>query len=127
MKNTRSHTRLFSWLVDHGKSTFILMSVSFVAFGVLSVNLVTYVAANADYLLTYRWAALLDGGIEQLIEIWLTAFIALGCYLCFKLCEHALIERIAHHSYDDHRWPPVAGPPKKKPVRTPRAQAPAKS
>lgn len=117
MKNTRSHTHLFSWLVDHGKSTFILMSVSFVAFGVLSVNLVTYVAANADYLLTYRWAALMDGGIEQLIEIWLKAFFALGCYVCFKLCEHALIERIAHHSYDDRHWPPVAEPTKKRPAR----------
>ena len=72
------------------------MSFAFITFGVLSVNLVTYVAANADYLLTYRWTAIVDGGAQQFAEIWLTAFAALAAYLAFKLCEHALIERFAH-------------------------------
>lgn len=101
MKN-QTHTPVFIWLVGHSKSTFVLMCVSFVIFGVLSFNLVMYVAANANYLLTYRWDAIVDGGARQLIEIWGTAFLALGCYLVFKLSEHALIERIAH------RPPPVA-------------------
>src|SRR3990167_6557179 len=102
MKNRRTLTPRFNWLVEHFKSTFVLMSLSFIAFGVLSVNLVSYVSANASYLLTYRWDALIDGGIEQLIEIWLEAFLALGCYLCFKLCEQALIARIAYQRHDDH-------------------------
>ena len=102
------------------------MSVSFVIFGVLSVNLVTYVVANANYLLAYRWAALMDGGIEQVIEIWLNAFLALGSYLSFKLCEHALIERIAHHSCDDRNSLPAADPTMKKTARPVRPKAATK-
>jgi len=107
MRNKLVHTRLFAWMVGHGKTIFVAMSVSFIAFGVLSVNLVTYVTANASYLLTYRWDAILDGGVEQLVEIWEMTFAAIGTYLIFKLCEHALIERIAHHSYDDHHATPA--------------------
>jgi hypothetical protein len=125
MSNLRTHTQLFRWLVSHGKATFVLMCVSFIAFGVLSVNLVSYVVANTNYLLTYRWAALIDGGIEQMIEIWLSAFLALGCYLCFKLCEHALIERIAHHSHDDHNLPPLAEPTAEKPAHAVQPKAAA--
>lgn len=91
-----AHTRLFDWLVRHSKLTFILMSFAFIAFGFLSLNLVRYVTANANYLLTYKWTGLVDGGAQQLIEIGITTFFALGFYLLFKLCEHALIERIAH-------------------------------
>ena len=86
-------------MVSHSKSTFLLMSFSFVAFGVLSLNLISYIAANANYILTYQWMALTDGGAQQLLEIWLTTFLALGCYLVFKLCEHALVERIAHQAH----------------------------
>lgn len=107
MKN-QAHTPLFDWLVRHSKSTFVLMCISFVTFGVLSYNLVVYVAANADYLLTYQWDAIVDGGAQQLLEIWGTAFLALGCYLVFKLSEHALIERIAHQPHQAHQPAPVA-------------------
>ena len=83
------------------------MVFAFIAFGLLSLNMVSYVAANADYLLTYKWMAFVDGGARQLLEIWLTAFLALGCYLVFKLCEHALIERVAHQPHDAHQPTPL--------------------
>lgn len=107
MKNS-NHSALFDWLVRHSKSSFVLMCISFMAFGVLSYNLVVYIAANANYLLTYRWDAIVDGGAQQLLEIWGTAFLALGCYLVFKLCEHALIERIAHQPRQADQPTPVA-------------------
>lgn len=107
MKN-QTRTALFDWLVRHSKSTFVLMCLSFVAFGVLSYNLVLYVSANANYLLDYRWDAIVDGGAQQLLEIWGTAFLALGCYLVFKLSEHALIERIAHQPHQIEQTAPVA-------------------
>ena len=100
-----AHTRLFDWLIRHSKLTFILMSFAFIAFGFLSLNLVRYVAANANYLLTYKWTGLVDGGAQQLIEIGITTFLALGFYLLFKLCEHALIERITHQPL--HRSQPA--------------------
>lgn len=90
------HTWIYSWLVRHSKSTFFLMSAAFVMFGGLSINLVSHFFANANYLLMYQWDALIDGGLLQLGELLLKAVVALGSYLLFKLCEHALIERLAH-------------------------------
>lgn len=72
------------------------MSAAFVMFGGLSVNLVSHFFANANYLLMYQWHGLIDGGLLQLVELLFIAVVALGSYLVFKLCEHALIERLAH-------------------------------
>jgi hypothetical protein len=91
---------LFGWLVRHATVTLVLMALSFVAFGALSVNLVSYVSANANYLLSYGWEAFKEGGLQQLLELWLQIFVAISTYLVFKLCEHALIERIACHVAD---------------------------
>jgi len=96
----RPHTALFGWLVRHATVTLVLMALSFVAFGALSVNLVSYVSANANYLLSYGWDAFKEGGLQQLLELWLQIFVAIGTYLVFKLCEHALIERVAYHAAD---------------------------
>ena len=98
----KPHTTLFDWLVRHATATLVLMALSFVAFGALSVNLVSYVSANTSYLLSYGWEAFKDGGLQQLLELWLQIFIAIGAYLVFKLCEHALIDRIAYHAEDEH-------------------------
>lgn len=99
----KPHTPLFDWLVRHATATLLLMALSFVAFGALSVNLVSYVSANASYLLSYGWEAFKDGGLEQLLELWLQIFIAIGAFLVFKLCEHALIDRIAYRGEDEQR------------------------
>ena len=96
----KPHTPLFDWLVTHAMATLALMALSFVGFGALSVNLVSYVSANANYLLSYGWEAFKDGGLQQLVELWLQIFVAIATYLVFKLCEHALIERIAYHADD---------------------------
>ena len=97
-----SHTPLFGWLVRHAVATWVLMAISFVAFGALSVNLVSYAFANANYLFSYGWEAFKDGGLQQLLELWLQIFVAITTYLIFKLCEHALIERIAHRTNDQN-------------------------
>ena len=101
-----SHTPLFDWLVRHAVATWVLMAISFVAFGALSVNLVSYAFANANYLFSYGWEAFTDGGLWQLLELWLQIFVAISTYLIFKLCEHALIERIAHRTNDQHHRGP---------------------
>jgi len=93
-----SRTRLFDWLVRHYVCTYILMAALFILFGILSLDLVKYVAANANYLLDYGWMALWDGGLRQLVALLLTSLFAVLAYLGFKLCEHALIERAAHHN-----------------------------
>ncbi len=94
--SARQTSRLFRWLVHHYMTTYFLMVVMFLLFGLLSLDLVKYVAANASYLIEYGIMALWDGGLRQLIELLLTSFAAVLSYLGFKLCEHALIERAAH-------------------------------
>lgn len=101
MRRKPNHTRVFHWLVHHRVSCFALMSVSFVAFGAFSVNMVTFILANASYLWTYRLDALMEGGIQQLFELTLQVIAAMACYLIFKLSEHALVHRIAHHEEDE--------------------------
>ena len=90
------HSRLFQWLVGHALACYGLMTLSFVIFGALSLDLVKYVSANASFLLEYGGYALMEGGLHQLLELWAKVLIAIATYLIFKLCEHALIERLAH-------------------------------
>ena len=93
----KHRTRLFDWLVRHSVTTYLLMVALFLIFGLLSLDLVKYVSANANYLLEYGIDALWDGGLRQLLDLVVTSFFAVFAYLGFKLCEHALIERAAHH------------------------------
>ena len=92
----RGTTPVFAWLVRHAVVAFVLMAASFTVFGVLSLNLAQYVMANTDYLLTDGWLALREGGLVQLVELWATAFVATAAFVVFKVCEVALVERIAH-------------------------------
>jgi len=91
------HTRQFRWLVQHYIATYFLMVSLFLIFGLLSLDLVKYVSANANYLLEYGLEALWDGGLRQFIELVFNALGAVLAYLGFKLCEHALVERAAHY------------------------------
>jgi len=93
----QNHTRLFRWLVRHYVATYFLMSLLFLIFGLLSLDLVKYVSANANYILENGLQGLWDGGFRQLVELILTSFFAVLAYVGFKLCEHALVERAAHH------------------------------
>jgi hypothetical protein len=93
--NMQLYTRYFRWLIRHFVATYVLMVCLFVVFGILSLDLVKYVSANANLLLMYGRQALLDGGLMQLAELWFKSFAAILAYLGFKLCEHALIERAA--------------------------------
>ncbi|MBL8394627.1 MAG: hypothetical protein JNK99_07755 [Candidatus Accumulibacter sp.] len=98
----QGRTRGFGWLIRHWFATYVLMTVSFVAFGGLSLDLVQYLAANASFLLEYGLLALMEGGLWQFVELWLKALLAIAAYLVFKLCEQALIQRLANQQ-DDRR------------------------
>ncbi len=86
----------YLWLCRHGVASFILLTFSFLAFGKLSVDLIHLFSANAEYLLDNGWIGLLEGGLQQLLELILTACAAMLFYLLFKLCEQALLERLRH-------------------------------
>ncbi|MGY8903012.1 MAG: hypothetical protein ACKVIH_00475 [Burkholderiales bacterium] len=88
----------FRWLVTHWLCTYWLMGFGFVAFGVSSLNLVQLFAANANFLFENGWIALMEDGLLQLVQLVFTAYLAVAFYLLFKTCEHALVERLAHHN-----------------------------
>jgi hypothetical protein len=71
------------------------MTVSFIAFGVLTVDLVRLIAANTDFVFSYGLSALVDGGLRQFLELWLGALLAMALYMVFKFCEQVLLHRLS--------------------------------
>ena len=94
MLSHRTHTKLHDWLSRHALAAFLLMTLAFVLFGLLSLDLVRLVSANAGYLLSNGWQGWVDGGFLQLLELVLSALAAIAAYLVFKTCEHVLVQRL---------------------------------
>lgn len=74
---------------------FVVMGVSFFGFGVGTLNLFMLLKANAELIAVYGWQSLMDGGLQQFIELLLTGYLSLACYLVFKACEFALVRQLA--------------------------------
>jgi hypothetical protein len=90
-------SQFFRWLVRHWIATYILMGMGFVLFGAASLNLVQMFSANIAFLSNYGLDAIQDGALMQLAELVFSTYIAVAFYLLFKTCEHALVQRVAHH------------------------------
>ena len=84
-------------MVRHWLRTFFAMGIAFVMFGMLSLNIVQVISANIRFLLENGFMAIQDGGLEQLLELAVSAYGAVAFYVMFKTCEHALVQRLAHH------------------------------
>ena len=95
--STAVQSRLFMWMVHYWVGTFLVMGIAFVMFGMLSLNLIQVFAANIRFLADYGLEAIMDGGLWQLLELVASAYGAIAFYVMFKSCEHALVERLAHH------------------------------
>jgi hypothetical protein len=87
-------SRLYRWLRRHTLVCFLAMTISFVVFGCLTVDLVRLVTANAGLIFAYGLNGLQEGGFQQLLELWLGAVLAMGLYLTFKLCEQVLLHAL---------------------------------
>jgi len=81
-----------AWLRRHRIACFGVMVLSFMAFGLLTLDLVRLVSANAALLSTYGWQALEDGGLRQLLELLATTLAAMAAWLLFKICETVLVQ-----------------------------------
>jgi hypothetical protein len=86
---------LYRWLRQHLVVCFALLTVSFIAFGCLTVDLVRLIVANAGLISSYGLSALMDGGLQQLLELWVGALCAMALYMVFKLCEQVLLHRLS--------------------------------
>ena len=72
-------------------ATFLVMGLSFLAFGVGSLNLFNVARANLRLITDHGWMAVMDGGGLQLFEVLVTGYLSTLAYLIFKACEYSLV------------------------------------
>ena len=77
-----------SWL------TFFVMGVSFLLFGVMTVNIFVLLSANIDLYLKYGTMVIADGALLQLAELIGYGYLSLLFYVVFKACEHVLVRHL---------------------------------
>ena len=88
------YSRLYAFLLQRWWVAFVLLGISFVLGGLVTLNLLHTLMANFEFLSMYGVAAVRDGGLWQLVEIVVSGYFAAGCYVVFKLCEKVLVERL---------------------------------
>ena len=86
--------RLVAFLYRHPKLTFMLMGAFFLLFGFTSVNLFVVLKANIELFLEYGPMVIEDGALQQLVEIIGSSYLSIVFYVCFKVCERILVERL---------------------------------
>lgn len=70
--------------------TFIVLGVSFVVGALGTLNLVGLLVANLQLLRNHGLMALMDGALQQLVELVAQGFVSCIAYVVFKTCEHRL-------------------------------------
>lgn len=86
---------LYRFLARYWWLTFILMGVSFVLFGLVSLNLLHMLSANFNFLASYGFDAVQVGALAQLFELIVSGYASAAFYLIFKLCEKVLVDRLS--------------------------------
>lgn len=76
-------------------ATFLVLGLSFLAFGGTSLNLLFIAKANLDLIVEHGWQALIDGGALQMLEILATGYLSMAAYVVFKTCEARLVRWLA--------------------------------
>ena len=89
------YSRFYEFLARHWWVAFVLLGLSFVLFGLITLNLLHMLSANLEFLASYGLDALREGGFTQLFEIVVSGYFAAACYVVFKLCEKVLVERLS--------------------------------
>ena len=94
-------SRFFRLLHRHWWLAFLLLGVSFVLFGVASLNLLHVFEAAWDFLLEYGADAVSEGVLWQLGELVVSGYVAAAFYVLFKVCEKVLVERVSIKEGDE--------------------------
>ena len=90
-----SYSRVYAFLSKRWWLTFILLGVSFVLFGLTSLDLLHSLGANLEFLGMHGVDAVREGGLKQLLGLILMGYLAAFFYVLFKLCEKVLVERLS--------------------------------
>jgi len=95
------YSRVYVFLLRRWWVAFVLLGVSFVLGGLVTLNLLHVLSANFEFLAMYGAEAVREGGLRQLIEIVVSGYFAAACYVVFKLCEKVLVERLIMNKGSD--------------------------
>ena len=87
-------SRLYVFLSAHWWVAVLLLGVSFMLFGLVSLNLLELVSANFSFLRAHGLDAVREGALLQLAELIVSGYSAALFYLLFKLCERVLVDRV---------------------------------
>ena len=90
-----TYSRLYAFLSKRWWLTFILLGVSYVLFGLASLDLLHSLGANLEFLGMHGVDAVREGGLMQLVGLIFMGYLAASFYVLFKLCEKVLVERLA--------------------------------
>jgi hypothetical protein len=85
-------------VLGHRWAAFLLLGLAFFGFGAGTLNLFFLLRANAQLLAENGWQAVMDGGLRQLVELLLSGYAGMACYLVFKACEYSLVRQLAEPS-----------------------------
>ncbi|MDM8349212.1 hypothetical protein P8H27_09905 [Pseudomonas sp. sp1636] len=91
----QAYSSFYRWLHRHLVVSFLLMTVSFLAFGYFTIDLVHLLSSNTVFIVRHGWMALMSGGLLQFAQLTLMALLAMACYLLFRLCEQAVVQRLS--------------------------------
>jgi hypothetical protein len=87
--------------------TFIVLGLAFFVFGSGSLNLFFLLKANGQLLAEHGWQAVMDGALQQLLELLITGDISMAAYVVFKACEHALVHGLVDAPEQSSTFPPT--------------------
>jgi hypothetical protein len=96
-----AYSRIYLFLLRRWWAAFILLGISFVLGGLLTLNLLHTLIANFEFLSMYGVEAVRDGGLWQLVQIVVSGYLAAAFYVVFKLCEKVLVERLTMNKGSD--------------------------
>jgi hypothetical protein len=74
---------------------FLVLGLSFLGFGIGTVNLASLLKANLDLVVQYGAQALMDGAARQLLQLLFSAYMAMAFYVVFKACEYRLVHGLS--------------------------------
>ncbi len=84
------------WVLSRLWLTFVVLGLSFLAFGLGTLNLGLLLMANTRLLHEYGWQAIKDGALNQLLELAASGYLSMAAYVVFKACEHRLSDWLGH-------------------------------
>jgi hypothetical protein len=90
----RSSTALKRYLTRHPFLAFLLMGITFLAVGLISLNMIYMFRANLEFVINNGLMGLRDGGLQQLVELLVTGYLGMALFVLFKACEKIVVERM---------------------------------